>query len=120
MTGEIVKIQGLLAKVMEVRSTEICMIYPADTCLKSVLAPLARAGILYVKDVVAMHPFRCQAARLDIQKRRDAGQLMWASGPLATLAALARAMGYLVRIISYYFTSGTLLSYTLPGVADGK
>ncbi|KAK7694443.1 hypothetical protein QCA50_001629 [Cerrena zonata] len=46
-------------------------------------------------DPVILHPYRCQAARTQLQGRRD--KQPWAFKPLLTLGTLARAMGYLLE-----------------------
>lgn len=48
-------------------------------------------------DPIVLHPYRCQAAMKELSARRDKQQ--WAYKPLSTLGTLARAMGYLVRVL---------------------
>ena len=45
-------------------------------------------------DPVTIHPFRCQSAVGELDRRRD--KQPWAFKHLLTLGTLARAMGYLV------------------------
>lgn len=66
------------------------------------LQKLANVGIFRGNlDPVLFHPFRAQSAMGEIHGRKDGRQLAWAFPVLKKVGALARAMGYLVRICFY-------------------
>ncbi|KAG2123566.1 P-loop containing nucleoside triphosphate hydrolase protein [Suillus clintonianus] len=79
MTDDVLKAQELLKEVMI-----------------TILKPLSSRGVIEVVDPVKMHPYRAQATMQRIGAQRNSPH-KWAFSSLSKLAALARAMGYLME-----------------------
>ncbi|KAG0697158.1 hypothetical protein DFH29DRAFT_947571 [Suillus ampliporus] len=79
MNDNIMKAQELLKEVMI-----------------TILKPLSSRGVIEVVDPVKMHPYRAQVTIQRIGAQRNSPH-KWAFSALSKLAALARAMGYLME-----------------------
>ncbi|OAX39009.1 P-loop containing nucleoside triphosphate hydrolase protein [Rhizopogon vinicolor AM-OR11-026] len=79
MNGDLLKIQELLKEVMI-----------------TILKPLTSKGVIDVVDPVKLHPYRAQVIIQRIGAQRNSPH-KWAFSSLSRLAALARAMGYLME-----------------------
>lgn len=96
MNDDINRVKDMLVGMMDVRSIQDIEVQLSDF-LQPLLQKMKQSGIpLFCNNSVRMHSFTPQATCRKLQPYQR-----WAAQPLSRLSSLARAMGYLVCILTF-------------------